>query len=227
MRWLFFSLIPFSALAANEHAYEFSFSTNGQGWEGDFCDYPVGEEAFFELAWGWENLPTTIDALDKGLFLSGNNHSDDLFMFVKRRIEGLQPDTQYALLFSVIIESNVPPGHAFGIGGSPGKSVFFKAGASSIEPIKIAHRNYYVLNVDKGNQSQAGENTLVIGDIENTSTDPFDPHFVPKELKNENPLLVKSDHEGRIWIFLGTDSGFEGLTKFYIAKVSLSAFEAK
>ena len=84
---------------------------------GDFADYPVGEESFYELSWGWDNLPAevTVDGkeasktLSKGLFLSGNNHSDDLFMFVKRKITGLDPNTAYSVQFSVLIESNVAP----------------------------------------------------------------------------------------------------------------------
>lgn len=219
------SMIPISFVAADP-SREFSFSDGEQGWSADFTDYPVGQEAFFELAWGWENLPFEIQGftsypLTKGLFLSGNNHSDDLFMFAKRQIDGFEPNTLYSLSFSVMIESNVPSGVSMGIGGSPGKSVFFKVGASTEEPKKIALNNYYHLSVDKGNQSNSGANAIVIGDLENPSNEPFDPHYFPKQLETEIPLLVQSDPEGRIWIFLGTDSGFEGITKFYIAKVGL------
>ena len=119
-----------------------NFSKDCKGWIHDFTDYPEGEEAFYELAWGWENLPTETvsmgsdaQVLTKGLFLSGNNHSDDLFMFCKRQINGLQPNTVYSLIFSVIIESNIPSG-SIGIGGSPGESVYFKVGASTEEPKK-------------------------------------------------------------------------------------------
>lgn len=105
----------------------FVFSGTFNGWKGDFTDYPVGEEQFYELAWGWENLPLVIDGkFDKGLYLSGNNHSDDLFMFVKYPITGLKPMTTYIIHFaSVIIESNAPAGRV-GIGGAPGESIFLK-----------------------------------------------------------------------------------------------------
>lgn len=216
----------FSSLFSEEPiSYEFNFSKSAQGWVGGFADYPVGEEPFYELGWGWENLPTAIPThlgfLTKGLFLSGNNHSDDLFMFVRRQIVGLEPNTYYSLTFSLLIESNVPSSE-FGVGGSPGESVYVKVGASEEKPKKVNHSGYYLLNVDKGSQSQEGENALMIGNLANPAVDPKHPHYLPKQLTNDKPLIAKSDANGRLWIFLGTDSGFEGTTKFYIADVTVT-----
>ncbi len=214
-----------SLFGAQEIVNEFTFSNSNHGWVGEFADYPVGGESFFELAWGWENLPVEISTsstnLTKGFFLTGNNHSDDLFMFAKRQIEGLQPNAFYDLIFSVWIESNVSSGFSVGIGGSPGKSVFFKVGASCEEPKKVLLNDYYLLNVDKGNQASSGKNALVIGDLESPALDPYDSRYCPKQLGHRIPLRAQSDSQGRLWIFLGTDSGFEGTSKFYIAQVNL------
>jgi hypothetical protein len=218
---LFFISFPFLCFGVN-----FTFSQGSAGWNGGFSDYPVGEEEFYELAWGWESLPqSTISSegvlLDKGLFLSGNNHSDDLFMFVKKKVTGLNPSASYTLDFQVLIESNVPS-HCIGIGGAPGESVFFKAGASAIEPKKTVIQSYYVLNVDKGNQSLEGENARVIGTLANPAVDPQNPSYQPMFLYSSNSLIVQSSAQGELWIFLGTDSGFEGITKYFIAEVNLT-----
>jgi hypothetical protein len=210
---------------------EFTFSNSDHGWVGEFADYPVGGESFFELSWGWENLPVEISVLGtnlaKGLFLTGNNHSDDLFMFAKRQIEGLRPNTFYDLTYSIVIECNVPSGISVGIGGSPGKNVYFKVGASIDEPQKIALNDYYLLNVDKGNQCNSGRNALVIGDLESPALDPYDSRYFPKQLSHKIPLRMQSDSQGCLWIFLGTDSGFEGISKFYVAQVSLQLDEVE
>jgi hypothetical protein len=210
---------------------EFTFCNSNHGWVGEFADYPVGGENFFELGWGWENLPLEVSTpkmhLTKGLFLTGNNHSDDLFMFAKRELEGLRPNTFYDLTFSMLIECNVPSGISVGIGGSPGRSVYFKVGASSEEPKQITLNDYYLLNVDKGNQSCSGKNTLVIGDLESPASDPDDSRYFPKQMSHEIPLRAQSDSQGHLWIFLGTDSGFEGKSKFYIAKVDLQLEEVE
>ncbi len=216
-RLLLLACVFVSSLAC---AVEFNFEEGSGDWKGSFTDYPVGEEEFYELSWGWENLPLPIDSLTKGVYLNGNNHSDDLFMFLAKRIDGLNPNTTYQLAFEVLIESNVPADR-FGVGGAPGENLFFKVGASAIEPCRIEHNGYYVLNVDKGNQSEDGESAQVIGNLANPAVDPEAPSYQPKVLLSSTPMRVMSNEEGSLWIFLGTDSGFEGHTRFYVAKVNV------
>ena len=70
------------------------------------------------------------------MYISGNNHSDDLFMYYKRRIGSLRPGGVYAITFDVEFASMYPDG-SIGIGGSPANSVFFKAGATNIRMMCI------------------------------------------------------------------------------------------
>ncbi len=211
-------------LNADDKTYSYSFEEGTQRWVADFCDYPVGQEAFFELTAGWGNLPVEIKdgnlILTKGLFLSGNNHSDDLFMFVKRQLGGLRPHTHYVLSFIVLLETDVPEDF-LGIGGSPGKSVYFKAGASSIEPQKVRIDDYYGLNVDKGNQAQEGQDAIVLGDLEGVGSK--NGEYQPKQLESRDSFVAQTDADGRLWVFAGTDSGFEGKTQYYIAKIEILA----
>ncbi|VVC75469.1 hypothetical protein AQUSIP_07590 [Aquicella siphonis] len=221
--------LSFSAMASEpEKVVHFTFDTGSQNWTGDFTDYPKNEEQFYELAWGWENLPAAQNSainqsvFAKGIYLSGNNHSDDLFMFVKAPITGLKPETTYAVTLSVTFASNVPPGLS-GIGGSPGDSVAFKVGAASQEPKKILKKNAYFLNVDKGNQFQGGKNAVVVGKLANPLVNPDNVQYMPQTVSNSgSPLSVKSDKTGQIWVFAGTDSGFEGASKYYIGEVKVS-----
>lgn len=221
---LIFQLCLSFSLLSKEMAFDFNFEQGHAGWVGDFADYDVDQEAFFELGWGWTTLPTQLDfngtLLKKGLLLTGNNHSDDLFMFMKHRIEGLKPNTHYHVTFTVVIENDIPPDQ-FGAGGSPGESVFFKVGASKREPKKVAKGSIYRLNIDKGNQSQDGKYAVVVGDLANPLVDPSNPTYQPKQFVNEIPLKVRTDHKGRLWLFVGTDSGFEALTTYYIAHISV------
>ena len=81
--------------------------------------------------------PVTCGAADglegNGLYIQGHNRSDDLFMFFKKQVGGLKTDAAYTVVLSLDLATNVPTG-SFGIGGSPGESVFVKAGASTAEP---------------------------------------------------------------------------------------------
>ena len=80
----------------------FDFSESADGWTADFADLPANAEdsIFYELKHGYTNLPANL-GMRKAIMLSGNNHSDDLFMFIKRKVTGLNPNTSYTLVFEV------------------------------------------------------------------------------------------------------------------------------
>lgn len=206
--------------------FDFSFNKSKQGWVGIFADYPVGEERFFELEFGRATLPTKIplanSVLRKALFLSGNNHSDDLGMYVKRQIRGLKPNTLYALTFNVILEDDIPPCQ-LGVGGSPGESVIVKFGASKREPEVVDINGMNRLNIDVGSQAQGGKNAIVVEDLANPFVTSNNPQFEPIGYLNASPFKIRSDHKGHLWIIIGTDSGFEGPTLYYIAKILIIA----
>ena len=77
----------------------YDFQNDDQSWEGDFADYPLGEESFYELSYELSNLPTPLNTNSGALKQSGNNHSDDLFMFIRRQINGLKPNTDYRVSY--------------------------------------------------------------------------------------------------------------------------------
>ena len=200
----------------------FDFSQSEEGWKADFADLPVNAEdsSFYELKYDYTNLPANLDA-QKAIMLSGNNHSDDLFMFIKRKVTGLNPNTSYTLVFDVELASNAPKG-SVGAGGSPGESVYLKAGASEIEPVKSVQGDQYVLNIDKGNQSESGSNATVLGDIATPLTVAEYTLITRNNASpSSQPLIAQSNSNGDIWLMIGTDSGFEGTTTVYYTKVKV------
>lgn len=211
----------------NDFHKNFTFETGNSQWLGDFADYPPEEEAFYELAWGWENLPAerTPSLFKKGIYLAGNNHSDDLFMYVKVPVTGLKANTKYLATMIVDLATDIPVG-SMGSGGSEGESVYFKIGAATKEPSKLLQADRYVLNVDKGDQKTSGKNAVVVGNLANPLVDPDHRQFALKQLDNiAMPIEVTSDEMGQCWIFVGTDSGYEGITKYYIGKIDVTLHE--
>lgn len=202
--------------------HEWNFTSDAQGWEGDFADYPVGEEEFMELDFDYEMLPEPLDENQGALKLSGTNTSDDLFMFVKRRIANLQPETVYNITFTVQFASNVPDDRV-GIGGSPGESVWIKAGATNIEPTKeVDDMDYYRMNINKGGQSQGGNDMVVIGDFSNDTDQQV---YTLKTVTNsEQAFSVIPNESGELWIIVGTDSGFEGNTTIFYNTIKVELF---
>ncbi|MGI9175432.1 MAG: hypothetical protein ACR2GR_08970 [Rhodothermales bacterium] len=198
-------------------AATFTFDSGNEGWAGDFADYPTSKtEAELELVYDRRPLPDDVGNEGEALFLAGLNQSDDLFMFLKHRMDGLEPNAAYAITFTLEVASNAPSG-CIGIGGAPGESVFMKVGAARIEPETIVEQGGYRLNIDKSNQATGGENAVPIGTIENGIEQcTGDVPYRMITLTNQGaPFTITADEAGTLWLLVGTESGFEGKTALY------------
>ena len=177
------------------------------------------EPTIYELDSSYRELPDGLEG--SGIYIQGHNRSDDLFMYLKRQIQGLEPSASYTVSATVDLATNVPLAMV-GIGGSPGESVYVKAGASTVEPLAATGSNNHLrMNIDKGNQSTGGSAMKVIGNVANA--DVIDDEYRVKTLASGPEFLsVESDSEGRAWLIVGTDSGFEGFTTLYYDRISFT-----
>ena len=147
--------------------------------------------------------------------ISGNNHSDDLWMYHKGHVAGLEPNRRYTVRFEVEIATSVASG-CVGVGGAPGEDVTVKAGASTIEPGAVIIGGDWRMNIDKGQQANGGENALAIGHVANTVPCGEPERWELKQLSSGGDSLeVETDRSGSVWLFVGTDSGFEATTSVY------------
>ncbi len=203
---------------------EYTFAEDEAGWAGGFCDYPVETDpAEWGLEFGHADLPEEIGP-GKGLLIAGNNHSDDLFMFLARRLgtaEGLMPDTAYTVEVEFDLGTDAPAG-AVGIGGAPGESVHVKVGAAGEQPRPVEDDNgYWRLSVDKGSQNDEGRNAVLVGDVAKAGAE-FDGYELKTLTNAGRPLVATTDAEGNLWVFVGTDSGFEGNTALYYTRIQVT-----
>jgi hypothetical protein len=196
--------------------FVFDLDQGYMGWEPGFADYAVGDEADVMPDHGHEALPDGLGG--SGVYLEGRNTPDDLFMYLKRRLSGLVADTDYWVTLEVTLASKYPEG-SFGVGGSPGDSVYMKVGASGFEPDRYEDGlGDWRMTVDKGQQLVGGRHAHTTGTI----AKPEDGTEDYVLLSRDNPdraILARTDPEGDLWAFLGTDSGFEGLTRVYYTRV--------
>jgi hypothetical protein len=234
-KWLLFGLCALLSLIMGcsggfekEFQFNYTFEEDEQGWTVGFADLPADfDETFYELDSGWGTLPSDLEG--NAIYLSGHNHSDDLFMFLKTQIDGLKPDTRYQVLFSIDLASNTPEG-MMGIGGSPGESVYVKAGATTNEPeVIIDDQGWLRMNIDKGNQASERADMINLGTLANPNIDmdtftgeEYALMTITSEGRNFD---VISDAQGKVWLIAGTDSGFEGPTSVYYDKISIQMSE--
>jgi len=199
---------------------DFSFEDGADGWVIRFADLPRDyDQSIYELDGGHRALPDGLDG--SGLYLQGHNRSDDLFMYLKRQVEGLVSGASYTVSATVDLATNAPL-DSFGIGGSPGQSVYVKAGASTTEPDAAPDSTGHLrMNIDKGNQSRGGMQMAVLGVVGHP--DIVGDEFRRKTLDSmDGPVVVEADEAGRAWLIVGTDSGFEGLTRLYYDRISFT-----
>lgn len=199
--------------------YSYEFTSDNEGWTGGFADYPVGEETFYELNFSYGTLPAPLDQTEGAIILSGNNHSDDLFMYATKKVSGLQANTTYKVDMLVEFATDVADNTA-GVGGSPGESVYVKAGASTAEPDRETDNlDWYRMTIDKNNQSQSGDDMIVIGDFSNDTDEPV---YVLKTVTNSEEFTATTNANGEIWLIVGTDSGFEATTTIHYNRIEFT-----
>ncbi|WP_229507230.1 hypothetical protein [Pseudoduganella rivuli] len=199
------------------------FNQGIDGWKGDSSDYSDADKP--------ENLVFEQRALSaplsgKGYYVAGTNRSDDLFLYVKKQFGGFVPSASYKVTFTVKFATDVPTG-CMGVGGSPGESVWVVGAASDIEPKSVINNGRNELNIDRGNQGGGGKAGQVLGTIGNSVPDCGKAVFESKTLKSKEALTVKADAEGKLWLVVGIDSGFESASHLTFQSVVLDAEPVK
>lgn len=198
--------------------YTYNFNTGTQGWDSLFSDYPKGEESFYELEFAYSHLPEPLDTTIKAIKLSGNNHSDDLLSFINTRISQLIPNSVYEVTFDITLASNVAT-NSIGIGGSP--DLALGVGGLGYEPAnKLDGANWYRTNFISLLQSKLSNNVMqMIGTIgvQDTTT----TYILINRTNTGNPIKLKTNELGELWLMIGTDSGFEGITTLYINSITI------
>ena len=201
--------------------FSFDFSRGPQGFVAGFADYPPDHADSYELTSGYRALPSPLEPRS-ALFISGVNRSDDLFMFFRGSIGGLPPGARHGVTVSVEIATDTPAG-CVGVGGAPGESVWIKAGATAVEPLPVREGAYLRMNVDIGNQSVGGAQAVVLGNVANSRSCEQPRQWERKSLPSRStpaPISIPSD--GRAWLLVGVDSGFESRTEIYFIRAEVT-----
>ncbi len=153
-----------------------------------------------------------------GYFLGGTNRSDHLFMFIWREVSGLAPNQLYRVDVNVTIATNIGRNCA-GVGGSPGEGVYIKAGASPLRPATLFANDRFHVNFEKDRNplSIGGDQVVTIGNFANSTESCDGSSYELKTLSRNGTRsgLVASDGAGRLWLVIGTDSGFESRTEIF------------
>jgi hypothetical protein len=197
---------------------EFDFNEGEHGWIHGFSDYPAdpADSSLFDLTYAYtDDLPESI-LTKRSIMLSGKNLNKDLFMYLKKEITGLKPDTDYTLTFNVELASDLSSNSADKSG-----SVFLKAGAILTEPKSVIASGNYVMNIDKGDQEAAGKDMVSLGDIATPTTNTGYTLISRNNIMADSRCVARTNSDGSLWLIIGTDSNLEGTTTVFFTRVSI------
>jgi hypothetical protein len=200
-------------------SYGFDFSESDHGWQHGFSDYPASQDSSAsELKYAYTNQPGG----EKALMLSGNNHRDKLFMFVKKKLTDLKPETQYTITFDVQLSTSSKVGSNL-TGNVDGESISLKVGALDKEPKKVIERGNVVMNIDKGDLTEDGADMIYIGNVlAPESESEYSLIARTNSTSKESPLLVQTNGDGELWLIVGTESGAAGVTTLFYNRINIA-----
>lgn len=200
------------------YTFSYLFADSASGWTADFADYPLDSTGSY-LHFKRDSLPYIInrDSAINSLKLSGTNIDNGLFMFLKRQISGLRPNTTYEVFMNVRLASKYPISNN-GLDDTSGELVYVKTGASTSEPeVELNENAYYRLNLDKGTGIDGGLNALTIGNIGVGTTT---TKYALITRNSSESVQATSDSNGKLWLIVGTDSQYAGRTIVYYTQVN-------
>src|SRR5690606_21058373 len=130
------------------------FSKSIEGWNWGFADYPEGVEEEWQFSVKQDTLPSPLDRTKKALRVSGSNHSDDLFMYITKKVTMPKSNQSYEGTFQIEFATEADEGF-MGVGGSRAHGVYMGIGLVSVEPAKkMTDDGHYRMNISKISQSQ-------------------------------------------------------------------------
>jgi hypothetical protein len=224
------SALVYAQPAPGTISKSFDFRNGALGWQAGFADYPpaTDKDGFFELRSEIRSLPPELNVNGTGFFIQGNNHSDDLFMFLKRRLDGsdgIIAGYTYQITFTIVFASNAQSGCP-GAGGSPGDSVALSAGGSPAEPQALLSPSigpfdfaWLRMNVAKnGGIAASGTGSIANGQPCTLGPSPY----ISVQRTHQHTSPVNANARGELWLIVGTDSGFEGRTALYYQRIDVT-----
>lgn len=196
---------------------DFDFNEEQHNWTAGFADFPANpqDSSLFELKSAYTE-PSESKLTKRSVMLSGKNVNQDLFMYIKRKIDQLQPNTDYTLTFSVELASDLNS-----VSAATGGSVFLKAGATYSEPKSVIEGGKYVMNIDKGNMDSAGEDMITLGDIFLTGTGTSYALISRSNTMANSRYVARTNSNGELWLIIGTDATIGGTTKVFYTRIKV------
>lgn len=198
---------------------DINFSNTKTIFEANYSNYTPGMEDEIDFHSGQNPIN---HSRTFGYLLGCDNRSDDLFMFITTKIDGLEPNYKYDFsVSSLTIATNAANSEPLGVGGAPGKSVLIRVGCYNNHPEVIKKGDYFITNFDNGHRPHDGKNTFIVGDFAKLRNANRTDYYEMKTFYPHKHIEAETNAEGEMWMIFGTDSGYEGRTEAYFVSAHI------
>jgi|GEM_PF-1747996 len=206
-----------------EFVLTYDFSSGKGDWQTGFSEYPLSAADTLQIE---AEMVSSIGALggDSLLRLSAIDPVADIFPFIKLKVTGLTPSTE----FNVLVETEFAAVNLDPIGTTyeGDQEVHLKAGVFENEPLLIPANDsidvgysYEVLDIDKGNGVDVGNDMALLGTVVMPSPNVFSQLI--RGINTGSQLSGTSDADGNMWLLIGTDSETQMHQAFYYSRVAV------
>ncbi|MCK6426690.1 MAG: hypothetical protein L6Q75_16625 [Burkholderiaceae bacterium] len=195
----------------------FDFAVDAPAWTLGSADYSA-DTAPTDL--GAQVQPAPAPVSGRVLAIGATNRSDDLFVYVLRRLDGLPPGERYRATLTLQFVATLPQG-CFGVGGAPAEAVYIKAGVGTPQPQTLLSDGEYRFSWDKGNQGEGGPQGPLLGDLSSSGRDCIPVPAEVRTLSARQSAPVVVDADGRAWLWVGYDSGYEAGSTLPLLRLTL------
>jgi hypothetical protein len=181
-------------------------------FDGSMNGFFFGQTDFTESTRG--EITAVVEALPapltgSGLRVTARNNSDDQWAYIARALtsaDGIVPSQRYTARIHARIASQAASG-CFGVGGSF-EAVAIKGGVVVTMPTGVLDgQGYTSFSADKGSQSEIGPEATSLGNIANGRACEEASAWV--RLDRMGSMNISSNAAGTLYLYVGTDSGFE------------------
>lgn len=204
------------SLTAPDFVFADDFELGTDAWVAGFSDVQADQAEDVQFEGTVVGHP--LNMARPSLYLYGNNISDDLFMFWKRRVTGLVAGASY----DVRMELDYATQYQEGCDAGVGPAVLIKMGAATQEPLAVEIADGSLrMTIDKGEQFEEGSAIRILGDHRNgvpgCATDA--PFAERSRSSGARSVRVTADNQGAVWVIVGTESAFEVANAIHVSRV--------
>lgn len=189
--------------------YDFAYldilDTDSSGWAGGFADYPDSLADVLDFKVEYTQLDEVFQEDNRVLQISARNPHKDLFYYLTKKFEDLEPGTTYMIGVAFEVQAALLTDTT----ASYPLDVYFKMGASNIMPDTVldisSNISTYKLNLNKGEGETVGSDFVYLGKPKNLNVGADTPQII----RNGDIAVTKTvetNGDGELWVTIGIDS---------------------